>query len=341
MAININKKGADQPRFNLSKSPEPTGEVEDFTRTVKPSRKINLAKPTESSTVNVKSKETVDQNAPPNRFITTSPEENKVELPPPLSSSPSSFPKKQVIVAVSLLLIAASVLFYLFWLKPYLEDKNAKRYYTYVNDLIMRSSQMAGVDFNFVQKLNYGTELLVYTENPANSEWAYVKANDKKGYVSTQFILSKRDFYELNGIFGDVESKEAIATAKCRKALLLYFQDTLTRNIMGKIDPIIQQEIYGSQKNKEIWQVFSKGKDIKPNTVAFPRFTDPNSKFTDFACIIKNIVTNKRKLLLFSFSETGISSLFYEADAPDEGYIMSIKKSYNIADTQPIIEYTN
>lgn len=260
----------------------------------------------------------------------------KLTTPPP-----PPFPWKKLMVATTLLLIAGGALFYIFWLKPYLEDKNAKRYYTYVDNLIMRSSQIAGVDHNFLQKLKYGAELLVYSKDPENSEWAYVKSNEQKGYVSTEFILNKRDFYELNGIFGDVESKEAISTAKCRKALLHYFQDTIARNIMGKIDPQIQLEIYGTQKNKDIWQVFSKGKDIKPNTVAFPRFSNPNSKFSDFACIIKNIVTNKRKLLLFAFSETGDPSLVYETDAPDEGYIKTIKRSYKYGDSQPLIEYVN
>ena len=264
----------------------------------------------------------------------------KDQLPPPPPPLPKPFPWKHVIVASSFLLIASGVLFYLLWLKPYLEDRNAKRYYTYVDNLIMRSSQLAGVDYNFLQKLKYGTELLVYSANPESSEWATVKANEQKGYVSTQFILNKRDFYELNGIFGDPESKEAISSGKCRKALLTYFQDTTSRNIIGKIDPQVQQEIYGSSKNREIWQVFSKGKDVKPNTVAYPKFTNMNSKFTDFACIIKNITTNKRKILLFSFSETGIPSLVFEADAPDEGYIKSIKRLRNGADA-PVIEYTN
>ena len=260
----------------------------------------------------------------------------KLTTPPP-----PPFPWKKLLAAASLLIIVGGAVFYLLWFKPYLEDKNAKRYYTFVNDLVMRSSQMAGVDHNIVQKLKYGAELLVYTPNPEAGEWAYVKANDQKGYVSTQFILPKRDFYELNGIFGDVESKEAISTAKCRKALLLYYQDTINRNMMGKIDPEIQKEIYGSPKSREIWQVFSKGKDIKPNTVAFPRFTNPNSKFSDFACIIKNIGTNKRKILLFSFSETGDPNLVFESDAPDEGYIKSIKRAFRNGNGQPIIEYKN
>jgi len=311
MAIDINKKGKDTPRFNLSKSSIPTLEVDNLER--------------------------LDElKSNPKELILPSNDESKVKI----ASSPSLFPLKQVIVAALLLCTTAGVLFYFFWLKPYLEDKKAKRYYTYVDNLILRSSQMAGVDYNFVKKLNYGAELLVYTQNPEYGEWAYVKANEIKGYVSTQFILNKRDFYELNGIFGDVESKEAISTAKCRKALLTYFQDSVNRNIIGKIDPQIQQEIYGKLKNNEIWQVFSRGKDINPNTIAFPRFTDPNSKFTDFACIIKNIVSNKRKLLLFSFSETGVPSLVFETEAPDEGYIKSIKSTLRAGNNLPLIEYT-
>lgn len=312
MAINLNKKGKDKPRFNLSKSSISSLEVDNLERIIE---------------LKSNSKE----------LLLPSNDGSKVQITP----SPSSFPLKQVIVAALLLLTTAGLLLYFFWLKPYLEDKNAKRYYAYVDNLILRSSQIAGVDYNFVQRLKYGTELLVYNENPENSDWVYVKTNENKGYVSTQFILNKRDFYELNGIFGDVESKEAISTAKCRKALLIYFQDSINKNIIGKIDPQIQQEIYGRQKNNEIWQVFSKGKDINPNTVAFPRFTDPNSKFTDFACIIKNIVTNKRKLLLFSFSETGNPSLAFETDAPDDGYIISIKRSLNSGNKIPLTKYTN
>jgi len=312
MAIDLNKKGKDKPRFNLLKSSFPPLEVDNFKR-------VN------------------DIKSSSKELLHSSVDVNKVND----ASSPTSFPLKHVIVASLLLIAMISVLFYIFWFKPYLLDKNAKRYYSFVDNLILRSSQIAGVDLNFLQKLNYGAELLVYTENPENVEWAYVKANEKKGYVSTQFILNKRDFYELNGIFGDVESKEVISTSKCRKALLLYFQDSISRKILGKIDPQIQQEIYGRLNNNEIWQVFSKSKELTPNTIAFPRYTNPNSKFTDFACIIKNIATKKRKFLLFSFSDTGIPNLFYEADAPDVGDIISIKRSFNSGNTLPLIKYTN
>ena len=259
----------------------------------------------------------------------------KLTTPPP--PPPPPFPWKQVVVACVLILSIGGGFFYNYWYKPYLEDKNAKRYYSYVN-MMMRSSQMSGVEYNVVQKLPYGTELLVYTKNTESGEWAYAKANDQKGYVGSQYILSKRNFYELNGIFADIDSRDAAETAKCRMALLKYFQDTISRNIMGRIDPAIQQEIYGKQKNKEIWQIFTRPKDIKPNAVAFARITDPNSKFTDFGCLIKNIATGKRKFLLFAFSETGEPRLVYETDAPDAGYIKSMSRSYN---TIPIVRYSN
>ena len=57
--------------------------------------------------------------------------------------------------------------------------------------------------------------------------------------------------------------------------------------------------------------------------------------------IIKNVSTNKRKLLLFSFSEEGVPSLAYELDAPDEGYILSIIRPVRNGNNQPVVKYTN
>jgi len=309
-----------KPRFNLAK------EVK-LTSATNPE---NIEKPIESNSK--------DKLTPlPSQLSGISKIQSPVTNLPAVSTSPL----KLILVAASLIILTGGVLFYLLWLKPYYEDKNAKRYYTYVDNLIMRSSQVVGVDYNILQKLNYGTELIAYNQNLENAEWIYVKANEKKGYISTQFMLNKRDFYELNGIFGDAESKEVIYNAKCRKALLTYFQDSIKRNIMGKIDPQIQLEIYGTQKNREIWQVFSRGKDVNPNTVAYPRITNTNSKFSDFACIIKNISTNKRKLLIFSFSESGVPNLTFELDAPDEGLILSITRPFRNGNNLPVIKYTN
>jgi hypothetical protein len=129
-----------------------------------------------------------------------------------------------------------------------------------------------------------------------------------RGYISSGFILPAEDFQILNGIWGDNESKELINTGKCRIALLNYFKEN---GYAGA------------------WQVFSKSKNIKPNTTYYARIVNKNSKFTDFAAIIKNINTSERKCLLFTFDDDETPSLVYEETAPSTGDILSIKYEYD------------
>jgi len=242
-----------------------------------------------------------------------------ITTPPP--PPPKPFPWKVVITSFLLIISVGGFIGYQFFYKPWLKDKNAPRYYTFANDAIFRSSQVAQVDYNKIMTLAYGTELITYDYG---AEWAYGKVGEKEGYVATKLTLDKKDFYIINSIWGDTESKSAIETIKCRKALLKYFKE---KNLIGKMDTSLQREIFGfAQTMKEVWQVFTKGKDIKPNTVFYPKIYNPTSKFTDFAVIIKNITTNKRKILMFTFTDTEEPILFHEADAPDFGDIVSIKK---------------
>lgn len=103
-----------------------------------------------------------------------------------------------------------------------------------------------------------------------------------------------------------------------------YFQD---HHIIGKIDPALIKDVGDSIQNKEVWQVFSMGKAAKLNTFIFKRIVNPNSRYTDFGCLIKNLSTNKRKFLLFSFSDAGEPSLTGEQDAKDSGYIQSVERT--------------
>ena len=228
--------------------------------------------------------------------------------------------KHKALWATIFLLVAAFLALYLIWYKPYLEDKNATKMYSYANSLTLRSSPAAGSDFNAISNLKFGTEVLVYSQN---GDWANCKANGKKGYVATQFLLDKKSYNELNGILADESTRGAIPTTKCRRALLDYFNE---KGIMGKIAPEIQRELYGAIQNKEVWQVFAKPKNSNPNNVAYPKVVKSNGKFTDFACIIKNITTGKRKCILFSFSDDEKAILQSEQDAPSEGYIQSVSK---------------
>jgi hypothetical protein len=99
-----------------------------------------------------------------------------------------------------------------------------------------------------------------------------------------------------------------------------------SRSFVGKIDEQLQLEIFDSVLHRDVWQLFAKNKDIKPNTIIYPRIVSPNSKFTDFACIITNAQSNKRKFLLFSFDDQEAAKLESEQDAPDTGDIDKISK---------------
>lgn len=245
-----------------------------------------------------------------------------------------------IIVAIAALLLAASGVGGWFYYKniylPRKIDAEAPRYYTFVRILYLRSSQVAGVDHNKLADLPYGTELITYDHG---LDWSHVKVkldnnsysnghdkNEIIGYVSSAFILDKHDFALLNSIFGDTESKSVISSAKCRIALLNYFKDN---GYIGQIsdEERMAADIYTTPDDYNQWQVFSKDKNAKHNTTYFKRIVNPESKFTDFAVIIKNIVTGDRKLLYFSFDDDETPHLIFENNAPREGYIEKIQKS--------------
>jgi len=251
-----------------------------------------------------------------------------VQPPPPVApvqtkveKKKGSFPWLILIAAIVLLLGAGGAVGYFMFYKPYKIDKEAPRYYTFAaTNTILRSSQMANVDYNVLGKIPYGSELIVYNDSV---EWAEVKWNKMKGYVFSSFILPKNDFYILNGIWGDKDSQDIINTAKCRLALLNYYK---SNGYYGVLDPQICQSIFNvpSFPSDKIWQVFSKTKNSKYNSTYFKRVTNKDSKFTDFAVIIKNPNTQQRKCLLFSFSDDETPHLEYEENAPPTGDIVSI-----------------
>ena len=238
-------------------------------------------------------------------------------------------------IIAALALLICGVGGYLYYNNVYLPekiDREAPRYYTMADMMVLRSSRSAGADYNKIGSLPYGTELITYE---LDSEWARVKVStpnaggDKlEGYVARPFILDKHDFFLLNSIFGDQQSRETISTTKCRMALLEYFK---THGYIGVIDNQIRTEagINTIPDGENQWQVFCKLKEAKPNSVLYKRLYDRNSKFTDFAVIIKNISNDNRKLLYFYFDEDETPHLFTEQDAPKEGYIVDGKIVYD------------
>lgn len=257
----------------------------------------------------------------------------KLTTPPPPPSKP--FPWFIVSISFLLILSVSGFIGYQYWYKPWKKDLDAPRYYTIADDAVLRSSRIKQIQENKIMILDYGTELITYDYG---ATWAFVKTNNKEGYVASKLIFDKKNFYLLNCIFGDTESKSVIETTRCRKALLTYYKK---RRYMGKMDASLHKNIFGYlQITKEVWQVFAKGKNAKFNTVYFKKLYNKKSKFSDFAVIIKNISTNKRKLLIFTFSDTQESRLIYEVDAPDVGDIVSIVKRKRKRKPDYIIKYT-
>jgi hypothetical protein len=241
---------------------------------------------------------------PKERVITTQkPENNKKKL-------------TLIFILVSLAIVVFGIFYYFNIYIPAKIDREAPRYYTIADKTNLRSSKEAGVDYNRIASLNYGSELITYSHNVDG--WSDVKdASGNKGFISSEFLLDKTDFGILNGIFGDQESKLCISTAKCRLALLSYYK---TNNLSSS------------------WKVFCRLKDLKPNSVLYPRLFNKNSKFTDFAVIIKNMDTGDRKVLIFGFNDDGSLAWAKEGFAPAVGYIQKMSVNYS---GEILIEFSN
>ena len=269
---------------------------------------------------------------------------------PPPSEIPYQEAKKSNGTLIGIIILLAVIICgvggYFYYDNVYLPekiDREAPRYYSMANVIVLRSSRSAGADFNKVASLPYGTELITYD---IDKEWAKVKVNSpygekQEGYVASQYILNKSDFFLMNSIFGNQDSKETIITTKCRIALLNYFKE---KQYIGKIDEQIRIDagISTSPNNANQWQVFTKPKDAKPNSVFFKRLYNKSSQFTDFAVIITNSVSGEKKLLYFYFDEDETPHLLTEQDAPSQGYIIDITYDYDFYSASKVlnVEYS-
>jgi hypothetical protein len=231
--------------------------------------------------------------------------------------------KLPIILGVLGVIIVALVLGYFFWGKDYLRDKNATRMYSFARSLALRSSPAGGGDYNMIGNIPYGSEILVYD---TGTEWVNCKVNGQEGYASPKYMLNKIDFQELNAILADEDTRTAVTQTRFKKALLSYFRNN---NIIGKMDEIIQKEIYGGVSTKEVWQLFATAETNVPNTVYFSKYSNQSSKFNDFACIIKNLATGQRKIVMFSFDSNEVPKFEGEAEAPSTGNIANISYDYD------------
>lgn len=239
------------------------------------------------------------------------------------------------IIMTVLFLLLACVGGYLYYDMIYMPkkiDREAPRYYTMADKVVLRSSRSSGADFNKMASLPFGTELITYERD---AEWSKVKVkapnsddDNKEGFVASLYTLNKPDFFLLNSIFGNQDSREVVNTTKCRLSLLNYYK---TNHLLGKIDAQERTEagIKTVPNSSNQWQVIGRPKNAKQNIYLFKRLYNKNSQFTDFAVIITNIVTGERRLLYFFFDDDETPHLLAEQPAPQEGFIKDIYISYN------------
>lgn len=234
---------------------------------------------------------------------------------PPLSSvntplSQSSMVEKKsnskvVGVVIVLLLLIGLVSGYFVWYVPYAKDRDAPRTYVVANSVFFRSSQLGGVEYNILGRAAYGSEVITYSKH---GEWAEVKVNGQEGFISSAYLLDSPDFTLLNGVWGDNDAKECIESSKCRLAILDYYKNNrLPSGTNG-------------------WQIYTRMKDQKPNTVFYPRIYNKNSKFTDFVFILKNAQEGgKRMIICYSFEDETEKPIFrFSSWGPIDGYIQNI-----------------
>lgn len=257
----------------------------------------------------------------------------------PIGTLPVKNSKKGLFTIISLfvclILIGGGFFWWFYYQNVYLPekiDREAPRTYPIVN-VFLRSSKMAGGDFNKLATVPYGAELITYDED---GEWAKVKykepGNDNKateGFVSSAYLLNKKELYLVNTMFGDNDSREVLATAKVRRGLLDYFLDN---NISGKISSDMAAEVGLNYSPTNQWQViFHKGQ-TKPNEVLFKRAFDKDSKFTDMLVILENINTGVKKLLYFTYDEDETPILRGVSD-----YYSGAIKDYYLSDYNRLI----
>lgn len=219
-------------------------------------------------------------------------------------------------VAIGALALVGLIAGYFMWYVPYAKDRDALRTYVVANNVFLRSSKVAGVEYNILSKVPYGSELITYSKDV---EWAEIKVNGIKGFVASPYLLEWNDFKLLNDIWGSADTKEYIESSKCRLAILDYCK----RNQFNT--------------GNEGWQLYTLQKNVKPNNVLFPRLNNGYDKFTEFAFILKNNTTQERRFAIYSFDEETEKPIFlYDENAPEDGQIKQIRYSGN----KYIVSYT-
>lgn len=204
-------------------------------------------------------------------------------------------------------------------------DANVPRMFSIVN-VKMRSSKMAGSDYNMVTSIPAGSEVIVYEDD---GEWAtakFVPPGQKdisyEGYVSLNYLLDRRDFYLLESIFGDNGVRDELATAKVRKGLIEYYD---SKGITGVLPEEMAEEVDLYYSPYDQWQVYLYNPTSEAREIKYKKAYDTDSKYSDLAVIIENTSNGRRRLLYFTYDDDETPHLRGEFD-----YTGRLIKDFNV-----------
>ena len=148
----------------------------------------------------------------------------------------------------------------------------------------------------------YGTEVNVY--EVFDNDWAEVSIDEKKGYMSFEYLVLPETFFIIDGMYGNENAKEMISSTKYRKAISTYLTNN---NFTSKIPITEREKLYGKDDHKEVWQIFAESKKAYYNTFCYGDYN--GDKKNDAAFIITNIENGKRKLIVLNI-ETEIKEKY-------------------------------
>ena len=144
-------------------------------------------------------------------------------------------------------------------------------------------------------RIKYGTKLLVYK---IEDNWAEVLIEGQKGFVSKDYIAKPKQFYMLEGLFGDQASKKRLTKTRYRLAILRYIDK---KGYITQIPDEYKKEFDDEDMDKDVFQIFSEPYKAMYNSSAFGDFD--GDYVSDAAFVLKNPETEKKLLVILSFDK--------------------------------------
>jgi len=192
----------------------------------------------------------------------------------------------------------------------------------------IRNTTNTGSDESIKEKITYGGPFKIkYETDMVSGEggmWLKKDGWFSDRYVSAKIFVTEPDFYILESAFADETTRQTIQTVKTRKAIIDYFK---RNNLFGILDAGKYEEVYKHPNpNTEVWQVQCQPwQSGVPNSIIYPKATDPHPKFTDFGFIVTNKNNNIKKFALYRFDAITEEPIFVgEEDATGYTVVNSV-----------------